>query len=59
MSEENTKIEDGVQNKDVDSNTSNEEVKIEVIEQEWDEKLAPIKPKKSLVKLFTIFIISK
>ena len=26
---------------------------IEVIEQEWDEKLAPIKPKKSLLKLFT------
>ena len=31
MNEDNTKIEDGAQNKDVDSNTSNEEVKIEVI----------------------------
>lgn len=57
MNEDNTKIEDGAQNKDVDSNTSNEEVKIEVIEQEWDEKLAPIKPKKSLLKLFTKIIL--
>jgi hypothetical protein len=59
MEDKNTKIEDGSQNKVVETlapNASNEEVKIEVLEEEWDETNSPIKPKKSFSKLIAKLI---